>query len=98
MQTCGKCSTQSPDEAKLCGKCGADLSRESLTALALARMRANDRVSLVRISVMHNCCPACAAAQGAHPKDSVPTLPVEGCSHALGCRCFYEPVLTEVYP
>ena len=27
-----------------------------------------------------------------------PTLPVEGCSHGLGCRCYYEPVLTEIYP
>jgi hypothetical protein len=25
-------------------------------------------------------------------------LPVEGCSHALGCRCFYQPVLDEIYP
>jgi hypothetical protein len=69
-----------------------------MTALALKKMRANDRVSLVRISVAHDCCPACAAVQGAYAKDSAPALPVEGCSHALGCRCYYEPVLTEIFP
>jgi hypothetical protein len=74
------------------------LKTTSQTALALARMQANDRVSLVRISVMDTCCPACAAVQGAYPKASPPALPTEGCSHAQGCRCFYEPVLTEVFP
>jgi hypothetical protein len=62
------------------------------------KLQDNDRVSLIRISVMADCCPACAAVQGAHPKDSVPSLPVPACSHGLGCRCYYEPVLTEVYP
>jgi hypothetical protein len=67
-------------------------------AQALKKLKNNERVSLIRISVADNCCPACAAAQGAYPKESVPVLPIEGCSHGLGCRCFYEPVLTEIYP
>lgn len=70
----------------------------SKTAQARARMQNNDRVSMIRIAVAHDCCPACAAVQGAHPKDAVPALPAEGCSHGLGCRCYYEPVLTEIFP
>ncbi len=98
MQTCGVCNKQSPDEVTICPRCGSDLREKSMTSLALKSMRENDRVSLVRISVQHDCCPACAAVQGAHPKDNVPVLPVEGWSHALGCRCNYEPVLTEIFP
>ena len=98
MQTCGRCNTQSPDDVQMCPRCGSDLREYSHTALARARMQQNDRVSLIRISVADDCCPACAAVQGAHPKTTVPLLPVEGCSHGLGCRCYYEPVLTEIYP
>lgn len=98
MQTCGDCNTQSSDVANTCPNCGANLAERSHTALARKALQANNRVRLIRISVMNNCCPACAAMQGAHPKHSVPILPVPGCSHGLGCRCYYEPVLTEVYP
>lgn len=98
MQTCGNCNTQSPDTVPTCPRCGLDLRTHSLTSLARARMQQNDRVSMIRVSISQDCCPACAAAQGAYPKDQVPTLPIEGCSHGLGCRCFYEPVLTEIYP
>jgi hypothetical protein len=98
LQTCSRCNTQSSDLVQICPRCGADLARLSTVAVALARMRANPRVSLIRVSVNHNCCPACAAAQGAHPKDEVPVLPIEGCSGANGCRCYYEPVLNEIYP
>ena len=98
MQTCGNCNTQSPDVTRTCPRCGADLTETSQTAFARKKMQTNDRVRLIRISVMHDCCPACATVQGAHPKDSVPVLPVPGCSHRLGCRCFYEPVLSEIYP
>ena len=98
MQTCGNCNKQSTDDVTVCPRCGAELRKESQTARALASMQINDRVAQVRISVMDNCCPACAAAQGAYPKDKVPPLPIEGCSHQLGCRCYYEPVLSEIYP
>jgi predicted nucleic acid-binding Zn-ribbon protein len=98
VQTCGKCNTQSSDLVQACPKCGSDLRAHSKTALARAEMQRSGRVSLIRVAVAHNCCPACAAAQGAHPKDDAPVLPIEGCSHGLGCRCFYEPVLTEIYP
>jgi hypothetical protein len=61
-------------------------------------MQANDRIIYVRVSVAHNCCPACRQIEGAYAKETAPRLPVEGCSHNLGCRCFYQPVLEEIYP
>lgn len=98
MQTCGICHTQSTDDTLKCGRCGADLKVSSQNALVLARMQANARVSQIRVSVMDTGCPACAAVQGAYAKDQAPTLPTVGCSHPLGCRCHYEPVLNEIYP
>lgn len=98
MQTCSKCHAQSPDAASRCSGCGADLNEWSNTAASLSRMRANPRVSYVRIAVADNCCPACRQAEGAYEKSTAPRLPVEGCSHANGCRCFYQPVLEEIYP
>jgi len=52
----------------------------------------------VRILANRDSCPACKALEGAHNFDDVPNLPVEGCSHALGCRCRYEPVLDRFGP
>ena len=98
MQTCSVCHKQSADTVETCPRCGSDLRQKSTHAVVLAKFRANPRVSLVRVSVNADCCPACAAAQGAHAKDDAPLLPVEGCSGANGCRCHYEPVLTEIYP
>ena len=98
MQTCSKCHTQSPDATNLCLNCGADLGEWSETAVALKRIQANERISYVRIAVSNTCCPACRQAEGAYAKEHAPKLPVEGCSHGLGCRCFYQPVLEEIYP
>jgi hypothetical protein len=67
-------------------------------AQALARYRANPRVSQIRLIVAHDACPACRSREGAYLKADVPELPTAGCSHPLGCRCFYEPALTEIYP
>ena len=98
MQTCSKCNTQSPDKVSHCSNCKADLKEYSTTAIALKRFQENPRVRDVRVVVAHNCCPACVAKEGTYTKDLVPSLPVEGCSHPLGCRCFYEPMLNELYP
>jgi hypothetical protein len=98
VQTCSVCNAQSPDTATLCENCQADLTRLSLTSVALKRFQDNPRVQHVILSVMDGACPACKELQGAHPKDQAPRLPVEGCSHELGCRCFYQPVLSEIYP
>jgi hypothetical protein len=98
VQICSKCHAQSPDTTSRCLNCDADLNEWSDTAVALKRIQANPRVSYVRISVSQDCCPACRQMEGAYAKDAVPKLPVEGCSHGLGCRCFYQPVLEVIYP
>lgn len=98
MQTCSKCHAQLPDSVTHCTQCNADLMEWSETAVALKRLQANPRVNYIRIAVSQDCCPACRQAEGAYAKDSTPRLPIEGCSHELGCRCFYQPVLEEIYP
>ena len=98
MQICSKCQAQSPDTLKNCAQCGADLSEWSNSAVSLKRMQENTRVGYVRIIVGGNCCPACRQAEGAYAKESVPKLPIEGCSHPNGCRCYYQPVLEVIYP
>lgn len=98
MQICTQCYTQSPDTASKCSNCQADLSLLSTTAVALQRFQENTRVKYVRVVVSHDCCPACRQTEGAYAKDEAPALPVAGCSHALGCRCFYQPFLDDLYP
>lgn len=98
MQTCSRCNQQSPDMARVCVHCEADLSEWSTTAQAFSRLRNNPRVRLIQVVVDYDCCPACRDVEGAYPKDQVPILPVVGCSHESGCRCFYQPVLDEIYP
>jgi hypothetical protein len=65
---------------------------------ALRKFQENERVSNVRLIVSGDCCPVCAAQEGTYDKNEAPLLPVEGCSHPKGCRCFYEPMLTVIYP
>lgn len=96
MQTCSRCNTSSPDTATECPNCRADLGELSLTSQALKRFIANPRVTSVRISVSAGACPMCYEGRGTFAKDAVPRLPHEGCSHAYGCRCMYEPVLNDI--
>jgi hypothetical protein len=98
VQTCSQCNAQSVDEATVCGNCGADLRIYSTTAIARKKFQTNPRVGHIRVVVMHDACPACMQIEGAYQKDQAPDLPVEGCSHANGCRCFYQPYLEEIYP
>lgn len=98
MQTCTRCNTQSPDSALACPTCGANLKESSTTAVALRRFQENPRVNAVNVIVHADACPACQAIQGTYPKDSAPRIPVEGCSHEHGCRCFYQPLLEEIFP
>lgn len=98
MRNCTVCRGQSPDTANVCVVCGADLTVHSATAVALRQLLANERVSRVRLIVADDACPACRSAEGEFTKDRVPSLPVRGCSHAHGCRCFYQPALVEIYP
>jgi len=96
MQTCSKCNSTSPDQATQCTHCQADLGEFSTTAVALKKFQANRRVKAIRISVANDACSHCYELLQTYPKDDVPHLPHEGCSHENGCRCFYEPVLSEM--
>ena len=98
MQTCSICQSQSPDSATHCLNCQSDLGETSTTAVALKKFQDNERVQYVRISVSGDCCPACREMEGAYDKNEAPKLPVEGCSHPNGCRCFYQPFLDDIYP
>jgi len=63
----------------------------------LARLRANPRVSMIRIASPEECS-AGLSIQGVYDKDAVPELPHSGCSRKGGCICRYEPVLNDIYP
>ena len=98
VRTCSLCKAQSPDASDICRQCGADLARHSETAVALAALRANPRVRRIRVIVAQDACPACRQAERDHSKGDAPGLPVAGCSSPNGCRCWYEPALSEIYP
>ncbi len=98
MQTCALCNTSTHDYATHCPNCRADLSEHSFTAVTLKRLQANPRVRAVRISVAADGCSYCADQLRVYPKEQVPRLPHPGCSHPQGCRCFYEPVLEQIFP
>ncbi len=98
MQTCSICHNQSPDSETICPFCQADLTLYSEQAVALKKYKENPRVEYIRIAVSADCCPACRKVEGTYSKENVPVLPVVGCSHEYGCRCFYEPILNEIFP
>ncbi len=98
MQTCSRCNALSPDLAQLCLNCGADLREYSTTSVALRRLQANPRVRNIRLIVAEDACPICHRYESTYSKDEVPILPIEGCSHENGCRCFYQPSLGDIYP
>lgn len=98
MQTCSRCNTQTSDTAATCPSCGANLVELSKAAVALRKFQDNPRVIAVNVVVHADACPACQEIQGTFPKDRVPKIPVEGCSHENGCRCFYQPLLDEIFP
>lgn len=75
-----------------------ELWEKSAAAQALKRMQANPRVKYVVIAVPPDACSACNQLAGTYPKDQVPRLPVEVCSHPLGCRAYYMPYLDDIYP
>lgn len=98
MQICSLCHVQSPDAVVVCSNCQADLKENSVSAVTLKRLQYNPRVRNIRLVVAHDCCPACQEAEGTFINEQAPRLPLEGCSHPMGCRCFYEPMLSEIYP
>ncbi|GEM_PF-899379 len=70
----------------------------SEAAKSLERMRANPRIKYIVVVVPEDACPACQNLTGTYPKDQVPHLPIEQCSHPLGCRAYYLPYLDELFP
>ena len=98
MQTCSRCNAQALDMFDCCPNCGADFNMFSETAQALRKFQENSRVQNIRLVVSDDACPACLEVAGTYSKNEVPALPVAGCSSPTGCRCFYEPMLTEIYP
>ncbi|NMB54248.1 MAG: hypothetical protein GYA15_06060 [Leptolinea sp.] len=98
VRTCPYCHTQITDAEEVCPSCGASLDAYSEKHAALIKYRANNRVQSIRLVVAADCCPACRRLEGTYSKEEVPLLPASGCSHENGCRCFYEPILTEIYP
>ncbi|HIE57493.1 MAG TPA: hypothetical protein EYP88_04585 [Anaerolineales bacterium] len=70
----------------------------SSSAEALKKFQQNERVTSVRLIVSDDSCPVCAAHAGTYDKFEAPALPIEGCSHPKRCRCFYEPMFSEIYP
>jgi hypothetical protein len=65
---------------------------------ALSKLEENPRVSKIRIIVAADACPACREQEGEYEKGEVPELPTQGCSHRLGCRCYYSPKLEFIFP
>lgn len=70
----------------------------SPAAQALKALQNNPRVKYVVIAAPADACPICELLVGTYPKDQVPRLPIEECSHPLGCRAFYLPYLDDIYP
>jgi hypothetical protein len=75
-----------------------DMWETSEAAQSLERMKANPRIKYIVIVVPEDACPACQNLTGTYPKDQVPRLPYEECSHPLGCRSYYLPYLDEIFP
>ena len=75
-----------------------DMWEDSPAAQSLKRMIANSRIKYIVIVVPEDACPACQNLTGTYPKDQVPRLPFEKCSHPLGCRSYYLPYLDEIFP
>jgi hypothetical protein len=98
MQQCTICNSSNPDDILQCQECGSDLQKYSATSLSLKNIQSKPRIEQVIVSVSDNACPACARVQGIYNKFEAPSLPVKGCSHPLGCRCKYQPVMEEIYP
>lgn len=76
----------------------SEIWETSEAAKSLKRMQANPRVKYIVIVVPEDACPACQNLTGTYPKEEVPRLPYEQCSHPLGCRSYYLPYLDEIYP
>jgi len=98
LQICSVCNVQVVDDLETCPNCYSNLAEYSTLTITLSQLKENPRVKSMRIAVSGDACPTCQQAQGIYSKDNVPDLPIEGCSHKNGCRCYYQPDLEEIYP
>lgn len=64
----------------------------------LEKIESGGIATKVRILANHDSCPVCRRLEGAYDFKEVPELPLEGCSHPMGCRCYYAPVLDRLGP
>lgn len=76
----------------------ADNWDSSSAAQVLKRLQANPRIKYIVLAVPADACPVCMELAGTYPKEDVPHLPVDLCSHPLGCRAYYIPSLEEIFP
>ena len=65
---------------------------------ALKRMQENARISKVVVVLPGDACPACLEVFGTYAKDEAPRIPMDACTHPLGCRSYYQPFIEELYP
>ena len=70
----------------------------SAAAKSLKELQENPRVKYIVVIAPADACPACQNLVGTYPKDQAPQLPVESCSHPMGCCAYYLPYLDEIYP
>ena len=73
-------------------------ARQAEAEAALERMKNNPRISKIVVVVPAEACPACQEVFGTYEKDSVPELPMDVCTHPLGCRAYYQPFIDELFP
>jgi hypothetical protein len=72
--------------------------RQAEADAALKRMQENPRISKIVVVVPADACPACQEVFGTYPKEDAPRLPIDLCTHPLGCRAFYQPFIYDLYP
>ena len=70
----------------------------SEAARILKQLQANPRIKYISIAVPADACPVCKNIAGTYHKDQVPRLPIDLCSHPLGCRANYVPSLEDIFP
>ena len=72
--------------------------RKAEVEAALKRMQENPRITKIVVVVPGDACPACQEVFGTYEKDNVPELPMDACTHPMGCRAYYQPFIDELYP
>ncbi len=96
VYTCPRCGKAIHIPTGDCPYCGFHLDLTPQDVLRI--LQSNPAVRYVRVVVSDDACAACRFVEGTYPKEEAPELPVPDCSHPLGCRCTYEPLLEDIFP